>query len=261
MKMRNLVKEKLENNGYVLGAFVASGSPTNVEILGLNELDFVLIDKEHAQTDMETMVNMIRAAELYDMAPLARVYDPHDGPMMARMLDVGIHGLMIPMVETKEHAQYIIEHMKLAPLGKRGIGAGRGPRWGWYEDYNKGEANDNTYVIMQCETRKGVENIEEICQTPGLDCIFIGTADLSQDMGCLGDNDNPDLQAAIDKVLQACKKHHIVPGIVTGSAEAAAKRIQQGFQFVTIMNDLGFFRSQTKKQIDSVKSSLADIKV
>lgn len=258
MKMRNLVKEKLAKNGHVLGAFVASGSPTNVEILGLNDFDFVLIDMEHAQTDMETMVNMIRAAELYDMAPIARVYHPNDGPMMSRMLDVGIHGLMIPMVETKEQAQYIIEHMKLAPLGKRGMGAGRGPRWGWYENYNKGEVNDNTYVIMQCETRKGVENIEEICQTPGLDCIFIGTADLSQDMGCFGDNNNNELQAAINKVLDACKKHNIVPGIVTGTAEEAAKRIQQGFQFVSIMNDLGFFRSQTKNQIDAVRNSLSE---
>ena len=258
MKMRNLVKEKLAKNGHVLGAFVASGSPTNVEILGLNNFDFVLIDMEHAQTDMETMVNMIRAAELYDMAPIARVYHPNDGPMMSRMLDVGIHGLMIPMVETKEQAQYIIEHMKLAPLGKRGMGAGRGPRWGWYENYNKGEVNDNTYVIMQCETRKGVENIEEICQTPGLDCIFIGTADLSQDMGSFGDNNNKELQAAINKVLDACKKYNIVPGIVTGTAEEAAKRIQQGFQFVSIMNDLGFFRSQTKNQIDAVRNSLSE---
>lgn len=258
MKMRNLVKEKLAKNGHVLGAFVASGSPTNVEILGLNDFDFVLIDMEHAQTDMETMVNMIRAAELYDMAPIARVYHPNDGPMMSRMLDVGIHGLMIPMVETKVQAQYIIEHMKLAPLGKRGMGAGRGPRWGWYENYNKGEVNDNTYVIMQCETRKGVENIEEICQTPGLDCIFIGTADLSQDMGSFGDNNNKELQAAINKVLDACKKHNIVPGIVTGTAEEAAKRIQQGFQFVSIMNDLGFFRSQTKNQIDAVRNSLSE---
>ncbi|WP_245347652.1 HpcH/HpaI aldolase family protein [Oceanobacillus polygoni] len=254
--MHNLVKEKLEKSGYVLGAFVASGSPTNVEILGLNDLDFVLIDMEHAQTDMETMVNMIRAAELYDMAPLARIYDPHDGPMMARMLDVGIHGLMIPMVETKEHAEYIIKNMKLAPLGKRGIGAGRGPRWGWYENYNKGEVNDNTYVIMQCETVKGVENIEEICQTRGLDCIFIGTADLSQDMGVFGESNNKELESAIDKVLEACKKYNIVPGIIAGTQEVATMRIQQGFQFVTIMNDLGFFRSVTKNRIDAVRNSL-----
>ena len=258
MKMRNLVKEKLEDRGYVLGAFVASGSATNAEILGINNLDFILIDMEHAQTNMETMVDMIRASELYEMAPLVRVYDPADGPMMARMLDVGVHGLMIPMVETPEHAKYIIDNVKIAPLGKRGIGAGRGPRWGWYQDYNKGECNENTYVIMQCETRKGVENIDEICATPGLDCIFVGTADLSQDMGCLGDMKNPELTEAIDRVLKSCEKYNIVPGIVTGSQEEATMRIKQGFKFVTIMNDLGFFRAQSKNLIDNVRKSLSE---
>ncbi len=257
MKMRNLVKEKLEENGYVLGAFVASGSPTNAEILGINNLDFILIDMEHAQTNIDTMVDMIRASELYGMAPFVRVYNPDDGPMMARMLDVGVHGLMIPMVETPEHAKYIIDNVKIAPLGKRGIGAGRGPRWGWYEDYNRGECNDNTYTIMQCETRKGVENIEEICKTPGLDCIFIGTADLSQDMGCLGDMKNPELINAIDKVLKSCQKHNIVAGIVTGSVEEASMRIKQGFKLVTIMNDLGFFKSQSKNLIDAVRRSIS----
>lgn len=252
MKMRNLIKEKLLEKDYVLGAFVASGSSTNAEILALNGLDFILIDMEHAQTDMETMVHMIRASELYDMVPLARVYDPHDGPMMARMLDVGINGLMIPMVDTKEHANYIIENTKLAPMGKRGIGAGRGPRWGAYKNYNKGEVNDNTYVIMQCETRKSIENIETICQTPGLDCVFIGVADLSQEMSFLGKSNTDELEKAIDTVLKSCEKYNIVPGIVTGNIEAAAKRIKQGFKVVTIMNDLGFFKTSTKAHIDSV---------
>jgi 2-keto-3-deoxy-L-rhamnonate aldolase RhmA len=116
MKMRNLVKEKLASNGYVLGAFVASGSATNAEILGLNNMDFILIDMEHAQTNMETMVDMVRASELYGMAPFVRVYDPADGPMMARMLDVGVHGLMIPMVETPEQARYIIDNVKILRL-------------------------------------------------------------------------------------------------------------------------------------------------
>ncbi|MGB4440464.1 MAG: aldolase/citrate lyase family protein [Sedimentibacter sp.] len=257
MKMRNLLKEKLEVNGYALGAFVASGSSNNAEILGINGLDFILIDMEHAQTNMETMVEVARASELYGMAALVRVYDPADGPMMARMLDVGVHGLMIPMVETPEHAKYIIDNVKIAPLGKRGIGAGRGPRWGWYEDYNNGECNDNIYTVMQCETRKGVENIDEICSTPGLDCIFIGTADLSQDMGCFGYMENPELVSAIDTVLKACLNHNVVAGIVTGSPEEASMRIKQGFKVVTIMNDLGFFRNQSKKHIDNIRKSVA----
>ena len=98
MKMRNLVKEKLAANGYVLGAFAASGSVMNCECLGINGMDFVIIDAEHAQTSTESMVHMSCASELYGMAAFVRVCNPCDTAAMARLLDVGIHGLMIPMV-------------------------------------------------------------------------------------------------------------------------------------------------------------------
>ena len=76
-------------------------------------------------------------------------------------------------------------------------------------------------------------------------------------MGCLGDMKNPELINAIDKVLKSCQKHNIVAGIVTGSAEEASMRIKQGFKLVTIMNDLGFFKSQSKNLIDAVRRSIS----
>ena len=142
MKMQNFVKETLEKRNYALGAFVASGSAMNCECLALNGLDFIIIDAEHAQTSTETMVEMARASELYGMAAFARVYDPGDGPMMSRLLDVGIHGIMVPLVETREQADMAIQYMKFPPLGKRGANGGRGPRWGIYEDYAR-QANEN----------------------------------------------------------------------------------------------------------------------
>ena len=252
MKMHNFIKEKLAERDYVLGAFVASGSAMNCECLAINGMDFIIIDAEHAQTTTETMVDMSRASELYGMAAFARVYDPADGPMMARLMDVGLHGLMVPMVETREQADLVIKNVKFPPLGKRGANGGRGPRWGAYENYMQ-QANENLYVIMQCETRLGVENIEEICQTPGLDCIFVGTGDLTQDLGHPGEVDHPEVVAAIEKILDACRKYDIVPGIVTASEEAAVRRIKQGFRLVTCMNDQVFFRTETKKRIDKVR--------
>ncbi len=80
MNMRNLVREKIARNGYALGAFVASSSSMNCEILALNGLDFIIIDCEHAETNTESIVHMCRASEMYGMAPLVRVYDPDDGP-------------------------------------------------------------------------------------------------------------------------------------------------------------------------------------
>lgn len=95
---------------------MASSSATNCEILAINGLDFVLIDCEHAQTDAETLVHMCRASELYGMAPLMRVYDPDDGPMMSRMLDVGLNGVMAPLINTPEQARNMVNFTKYAPL-------------------------------------------------------------------------------------------------------------------------------------------------
>ena len=256
MKMQNLVKNRLAENGYVLGAFVASGSAMNCECLGVNGMDFVIIDAEHAQTSMESMVHMACASELYGMAALVRVCNPNDTTMMARLLDVGIHGLIVPMVETRAQADQIIHAVKYPPLGMRGANGGRGPRWGTIENYTR-QANESLYTIMQCESRLGVENIEEICQTPGLDCIFVGTADLSQDMGHPGDVGSPEVAEAVDHVLAVCQKHGVTPGIVTGTAEAAVKRIRQGFQLVTCLNDQVFFRTESAKRLQSIRQSLS----
>ena len=248
MKMKNYLKEKLAEKDYILGAFVASCSAQNVEILGMNGLDFAILDMEHSPLGLETMVDMIRAAEAYQMIAFPRVYTM-ETKLMRRVLDIGAHGIMLPMVSTPSDARYIIDAVKFPPLGVRGMNAGRGPRWGAYSDYIH-EANDALFTIFQCETREGVENIEEIAATPGCDAIFIGTGDLSLDMGHPGDLKHPEVAGAIDKILETCHKYNRIPGIVTGSPEAAAERIAQGFKMVTIMNDLGIFRSMTLNQIN-----------
>ena len=250
MRMRNYLKEKLAEKPYVLGAFVASCNPTNVEILGMNGLDFVILDMEHSPLGLETMVDMIRAAEAYGMVAIPRVYTI-ERKLMRRVLDVGAHGLLVPMVNNMDDARYIMDAVKFPPLGARGMNAGRGPRWGGYDHYIQ-EANDALFTMFQCETREGLSHVEEMAAMDGLDSIFIGTGDLSLDMGHPQDLKNPEVVAAVDRILRACQEHGKIPGIVTGSPEAAAERIRQGFRIVTIMNDLGMFKAQSQRQIEQV---------
>lgn len=250
MKMRNYLKEKIDSKGYVIGAFVASCNPTNVEILAMNGMDFAILDMEHSPLGLETMVEMIRAGEAYGMVSIPRVYTM-ETKLMRRILDVGAHGIMVPMVGNEADAKYIIDAVKFPPLGLRGMNAGRGPRWGAYENYLS-EANDALFTAFQCETVEGLENIDKLVQTPGLDCVFIGTGDLSLDMGHPNDVKHPEVVAAIDKIREACEAAGIIPGIVTSTPEDAAYRIRQGFKIVTIMNDLGMFKKQSQLQIEKV---------
>lgn len=250
MKMRNYMKEKINEKGYVLGAFVASCSPINAEILAMNGMDFAILDMEHSPLTLETMIDMIRAGECYGMVSIPRVYTM-ETKLMRRILDIGAHGVMVPMVNNEADAKYIIDAVKFPPLGVRGMNAGRGPRWGAYENYIA-EANDALYTIFQCETIEGLNNIEKIVKTPGLDCVFIGTGDLSLELGCPNNVKDPRVVAAVDRILNACNSANITPGIVTSTPEDAAERIKQGFKVVTIMNDLGMFRKQSKLQIDKI---------
>lgn len=259
MEMRNWIKEKIAEKGHVIGAFVASGSANNCEILAMNGFDFIVIDMEHAQTSCETAVDMFRASELYGMAPLVRVYNPYDGAAMSRLLDVGAHGIMVPLVNTPDQAKMIVDNTKYAPVGHRGANGGRGPRWGNYADYVH-IANDNCLTLVQCESLEGLSHVEEIAAMPGIDGIFIGTGDLTLEMGLKFTADTSSdhqvssdaIVKAIDRILKACQDNGKISGIVTLSAEDAARRINQGFQLVTCMNDLGFFASRTKAHLARV---------
>ncbi|WP_418751112.1 HpcH/HpaI aldolase family protein [Frisingicoccus sp.] len=250
MKMRNYLREKINEKGYVIGAFVASCNPTNVEILAMNGMDFAILDMEHSPLGLETMVDMIRAGETYGMVSIPRVYTM-ETKLMRRILDVGAHGIMVPMVGNGSDAKYIMDAVKFPPLGLRGMNAGRGPRWGAYENYLS-EANDALFTICQCETVEGLENIDKIAGTPGVDCVFIGTGDLSLDMGHPNDLKHPDVVEAIDKIRRTCEDAGVIPGIVTSTPEDAARRIKEGFKIVTIMNDLGMFKKQSLLQIEKV---------
>ena len=252
MKMHNFMKEKINEKGYVLGAFVASCSPTNVEILGMNGLDFAILDMEHSPLGLETMVDMIRAGEAYGLVSIPRVYTM-ETKLLRRVLDVGAHGVMVPMVKDEVDAKYIMDAVKFPPLGKRGMNAGRGPRWGAYENYIK-EANDALFTVFQCEDLEGLKNIEQIAKVPGLDCIFIGTGDLSLEMGYPNDVKHPKVVDAVERILKVCQNSGVIPGIVTSSPEDAAEKIRQGFKVVTIMNDLGLFKKQTELQIKKTHS-------
>lgn len=157
---------------------------------------------------------MFRACEMYGMAPMVRVYNPYDGPMMSRLLDVGAHGIMVPLVNDGAQAKNIVDSTKYAPWEDGELTGGGGPRWGAYDDYVK-VCNDNTLTFVQCESIEGVNNIEEIAALPGVDGVFIGTGDLSLEMGIKfkADSsanhtvDSPEMVAAIDKILQACLKN------------------------------------------------------
>ena len=249
---RNKLKHNLKSGKAQIGAFVTAPCPEVVEVLGVTGFDFVIIDTEHTASDIETVVDMMRAAEIYDMAPIVRV--PDDIPKnISRYQDVGAYGVQVPMVHTAKQAEQIVKAMKFSPEGFRGMSGGRGTKWGRINNYRK-ESNEESFIAIMCESAEGLKNINEIAHVEGIDAIFIGAFDLSQALGVPGDTTNILVEEAITKIYDACIDAHVIPGIVAPTLEVARKRIEQGFLYVTILDDMAFFANAVEAHLKAVKA-------
>jgi 2-keto-3-deoxy-L-rhamnonate aldolase RhmA len=132
------------------------------------------------------------------------------------------------------------------------MSGGRGAKWGCVDDYVN-TANREIMTVCMCETKRGVDNIEEIVKTPNLDVVFIGTGDLSLSLGCGGQHGHPMVMEAVAHVLDVCLKSPVIPGIVTGGAADALKRIEQGFRYITVLNDMRLLCGATRNITQDIR--------
>ena len=250
--MHNILKEKLAQGKQPLGTFVGTASPAVVECLGCAGLDFVILDNEHSPVEAETTAAMVRAAELRNVTPLARVREI-SRPAILKLLDVGVQGLIIPDVRGTEDVRGVVDYAKYAPVGRRGFCPSR--KDGWGTDPQCGvlntmaHFNQETLVIPQCETAEALSDIETIAAMDGVDGIFIGPFDLSISMGMPGDFENPQFRAALARILSACRAAGKPCLIFAGDGAGAAVRFAQGYDAVAMGLDATLLIAGVKAQI------------
>lgn len=254
--MHNILKEKLAQGKQPLGTFVGTASPAVVECLGCAGLDFVILDNEHSPVEAETTAAMVRAAELRNVTPLARVREI-SRPAILKLLDVGVQGLIVPDVRSAEDVRRVVDYAKYAPVGRRGFCPSR--KDGWGTDPQCGvldtmaHFNQETLVIPQCETAEALSDIETIAAMDGVDGIFIGPFDLSISMGMPGDFENPQFKAALEQILAACHAAGKPCLIFTGDGAASSVRFAQGYDGVAMSLDTMLLISGVRAQIAAAK--------
>jgi 2-keto-3-deoxy-L-rhamnonate aldolase RhmA len=218
--------------------------------------DFVFIDMEHGNYSMETVADLIRGAKSAGIATIIRV--PHlETHFISRVLDAGAEGIMVPMTSTRQKAEEIIRFSKYAPLGQRGFGAQLGQT-----DYKPlkvsefmKEANENTLIVAQIETREAIENIEAILDVEGIDVGLIGPNDLSISMGIPDQMGSEIITKAIDKVVESAKKKGKASGIHIGNIEALKKWRTKGMTVLAFSTDIGFMYNASKSNLEELKRS------
>lgn len=236
----NPVKEKLARGERAFGTMIFEfASPGLPAILASAGADYVLYDMEHSglgMDDMKTQFALCRAAGIVPMVrPPAKQYH-----LLSLLLDLGAMGLMLPMVESSEEAERIVSWTRYPPQGVRGA-----MFMGAHDDYAPGDvgekmkiAHERTLVLALIETRKGIENVDEIMGVPGIDVAHLGHFDLSLSMGMPAGFERPEMQAAFAKIVAACRKHGKTAACMAGDVEQGRGWMKDGFRMVSYSGDI-----------------------
>lgn len=220
----------LEARKPALGLILNMASPPLVEIGSLMGFDFILIDAEHGPINAIDAEPMIRVAELSRIAPIVRV-PSGQADVALRFLDLGAVGIVFPHVNTAQQARDAAAVVRFPPLGRRGAAAstnasGYGMRMP-YKNYME-HANRLLLPMIIIEEPEAVENIEEIVMVEGISAIIIGAMDLCTAMGFPGDPTAPEVEAAVERVIAACKTAEIPICLAGGNMDAARRSIERG---------------------------------
>lgn len=251
--MKNPVRKKLREGKVSLGGWLNLASPLAAEIMGCCGYDWLTLDAEHAACDLVSASEIFRAIEARGCTPLVRCWD-HRPDTLARLLDAGAYGIIVPHTSTVAEAEAIVDSMRYPPVGSRSAGAGRIMAMG--SDY-EATCNEEILVIPQIEDPEGVENADGIMAVEGVDLCFLGPNDLSKSMGV--EQGHPDHEAAVQHVLAACKKHGKPAGMPVRTTEAISQRVNDGFQLLDIASDLRLLLSASEAIVGTAEAIVADV--
>jgi len=233
----NTAKQRMLDGKPALGVGAGLGSPLAAELLSLAGYDFVMIDCQHGSWDVDTSMSAFRSICVGPAVPMVRV-GQHDFYAIGGLLDRGALGIIVPMVDTVEEAEMAASAVRYPPRGRRSCGFFGAQFHG--SDYME-RIDEEVFLAVQRESRQAVEQAEAIMAVDGIDGCWIGPHDLAKSMGV-----DPETgagkeahEAAILRVLEACRRTGKIPGIFAGQGQGQ-HRIDQGFLFVTVGDDLEF---------------------
>ncbi len=253
--MTSNLKQRVLAGERVIGAmileFFVPALPQLIKVAGA---EFVFFDMEHTGISLETLKSMIAACRGIGLAPIVRV-PATEYHFIARVLDIGAHGVMVPIVETREQAEFIVSCTRYPPLGRRGAAFGVA-----HDDYQSGTpaekmaaAHNRTLVIAQIETPKGVENAAAIAAVPNVDVLWVGHFDLTNFMGLPGQFEHPAYLAAIAKVVAAAGAHGKGTGFMALDERWGKEYLERGFKMIAYGMDSQVYQRALAQGIAALK--------
>ncbi|HTI67182.1 MAG TPA: 4-hydroxy-2-oxoheptanedioate aldolase [Caulobacteraceae bacterium] len=245
--LHNPFKAALKAGRLQIGLWQALANPYTAEICAGAGFDWLLFDGEHAPNDVPLLLSQLQAVAPYPTHAVARppIGETH---LVKQYLDIGFTTLLIPMVDTAEHAEALVRAVRYPPEGVRGVGSGivRASRFNRIPGYLQ-DADAEICLLVQVETLKGVKNLDAIAAVEGIDGVFIGPADLSAAMGLRGQPGHPDVQAAIESSLARIRAAGKAAGILLADEALARRAVELGFTFVAVGTDVSLLARSTSE--------------
>jgi 2-keto-3-deoxy-L-rhamnonate aldolase RhmA len=250
-------KSKLRAGEAALGGWIMIPHPSVAEIMAGEGFDWIAIDLEHTSANVRDVHDMALALKGTGVDLLVRL-PCGDATLAKLVLDTGAGGIIVPAVNTPEKAAQAVAMAKFPPEGSRGVSLCRATDFGRnFANYFKSHNEDVTVAIM-IEDYIGACDANAILETPGLDAVFIGPYDLSTSMGLAGQCQHPEVLAAQAKVLAACQRHGVAPGIhvVTPDQEELKRRLAEGFRFIACGIDTLFVQQGCRTMLRHLQTDL-----
>lgn len=250
----NPVKAKLNSGKPAVGTWLSLGSVTAARFLARSGFDWLTVDIEHSLVGMESATTIFGAVADAGCIALARVpSNRHDH--VKRVLDNGAHGIVVPMVNTRQEALDAVAACKYPPQGTRSVGGSvHALNWNAKPADYFAKANDEILIVLQCEHIDAVRTFDDVFSVPGVDAVFVGPNDLMASMrDKAGNPPAPEVFAkTLSDILVSCKRLGIPAGIHTFSAEEANKRIVEGWQFIAVGSELKMMVDGAAKVVDGL---------
>ena len=246
------LKRKIVRQDLLIGTIITLPSPEFSEILSRSGFDWLFVDLEHSALNVRDAQTILQAA-MPKTACVIRV-PSNDEIWIKKCLDIGAEGILVPQIRTFADAEKAVQRCKYPPGGTRSVGIARAQGYGTEFQEYVASANDEISVILQIENRDAVDNIERICEVPGVDALFVGPYDLSASTGKMGIISDPDVQKAISHVTRCASRFNMALGIFGLSEDAVKPYIEKGYTLIAVGIDTMLLAEAAANIIRPLKS-------
>lgn len=259
MVFQNTMKQALKQGKVVFGPMISEIRSPGLAVMFANAgFDFFFLDLEHSCFSIETVTDYVHAARAAGIPMIVRPSTRKAHEAMSRPLDMGASGLLVPQIQSVEEARNVVQWTRYQPVGERGMALER-----QHTHFAGGDAvqtmarlNEEVLIALQIEHREAIENLEQILAVPGFDVAFVGPSDLSASLGRPGKKGDPEVEKAIQKVIDVSLHCGVIPGIHTGSLEEAKLWIGRGMRMIGFGTDIKLIQQVCKQSVKDLRALL-----